>query len=507
MRLSFLKKRSFWMVLPGLAALFVLIQVRRESTRPPVWRVGRWRFMLGRLPPPDPVVRRALNPASLCPAPTAPLDRVLYDQLQGKGAALSYGNRFMGLLHFPLDGYGSYDLMADQIRAARREVLMANMVWDAGEESPGTRLAAALADLRRRVLAYPAQYPQGLTVRILLGNSVRFDSPFDPTTNVYNAASQLLEAGLIIGEVRGEWRLKVANARFTFPHNHMKLLVIDGEDVNAGGYNISNLHLPRTFPEGVALSDLAMRFRGPVARQAAASFHDAWRWSQCLTCTPDAAPGTVRQDCHLRHTTRPYPLWGEPPAPVGEARVYGLYRRNGFESGDQALKALLGAARSHIDLLQSQVSGDLACELSFTCPGGCAAPERLLPVWATILSAIEERGVRVRLVLDRAPVLQIEAIQLLGGLLPYLKARGLEDHLEARWSTNEGGLHTKAVLVDGEMTVVGSTNLHFSSSGALGLTEYDLATSDPAAIEAVQAVFDDEWQQGEQVVLPFWLRP
>lgn len=101
-----------------------------------------------------------------------------------------------------------------------------------------------------------------------------------------------------------------------------------------------------------------------------------------------------------------------------------MYRRPGFQDADAALRDLLAASRSHIDLLQSQISGYLRCDLSFTWPGSCAAPRHLLPVWAAMLEAIEQRGVTVRLVLDRAPVLQTEAVQLLGGLLPYLKHGG-----------------------------------------------------------------------------------
>lgn len=67
-------------------------------------------------------------------------------------------------------------------------------------------------------------------------------------------------------------------------------------------------------------------------------------------------------------------------------------------------------------------------------------------------------------------------------------------------------MHSKVMLIDGQMVVVGSSNLHFSSFGARGLTEYNLASSDPAAIRAVQAVFDDEWRRGQPVVLPPWLR-
>ena len=111
--------------------------------------------------------------------------------------------------------------LATQLRAARQEILLANMVWDSGDGAPGARLAGALADLRRHVQAHPHDYPQGMTVRILLGNSVRFDSLLDPTTNAFNAARDLLAAGLpLAGPPEGGWRLELANYRYAAPHSH-----------------------------------------------------------------------------------------------------------------------------------------------------------------------------------------------------------------------------------------------------------------------------------------------
>lgn len=466
------------------------------------------------LPPPETAALVAApDPGVVCPRPAARLDRTLYDHLLGAGAAFSCGNRVDGLLHFPgtpANPLRPFDQLATQLRAARQEILLANMVWDSGDGAPGARLAGALADLRRHVQAHPHDYPQGMTVRILLGNSVRFDSLLDPTTNAFNAARDLLAAGLpLAGPPEGGWRLELANYRYAAPHSHMKLLVLDGQRVTAGGFNVSTLHLPASVPGGGDVQDLALQVSGPVAVQAAAAFRDTWRHSRPLVCRPGAQAATVRRDCRLDDQVHAEP-WTPPVTravtrgPGGQARVYGLYRRSGYESGDGALRALFGAAQSRIDLLQSQVSGDLRCELSFTAPGGCPLRTRGLPVWQAVADAVRQRHVRVRLVLDPEPLLRFEALSLLGGLLSELRPLGLEDHLEVRWAA--GRLHTKAALIDGAMTVVGSTNLHFSSFGARGLTEYDLATSDPGAVAAVQATFDRTWRQASPVRLPWWQR-
>ncbi|GGM07438.1 phospholipase D-like domain-containing protein [Deinococcus aerophilus] len=460
-----------------------------------------------------------------CPEPAAPLDRVLYDHLRGQGAALSCGNAFRGLLHFPNDDsggsgqrpdpMGGFATVAREIRAARREVLLANMLWDDGQEAPGALLAHAIADLRREVAAHPERFAQGLTVRLMFGNSVRLDSLLDPTSSVYSAARHLLQAGIPLSDdpVPG-FHLELANYTYALPHSHLKLLVIDGEQVTAGGFNISWFHVPASTPGGLDLTDLALTLRGPVARQAAAAFRDSWGLSRQLSCRTGTAAATLRRDCDLNQGTHdlnwatrgvPLPPAGA-PAPAGTSRAYGLYTRNGYTDQDTALPALFAAAHSSIDLMQAQVSGTLSCSLSLLAPGGCPYPQQALPVWRAIVGAIE-RGVTVRLVLDYDPLLRAEPLALLAGIRAHLQPLGLQDRLQVRWSGTAGGMHTKAALVDGAMLTVGSHNLHFSSFGNSGLNEFTLATSDPGALRAGRQTFEFEWARGRPLELPAWLRP
>jgi cardiolipin synthase len=454
-----------------------------------------------------------------CPAPAAPLDRVLYDHLRGQGAALSCGNAFGGLLHFPNDDSGRSDQRPDpmggfatvarEIRAARREVLLANMLWDDGPQAPGALLARAVADLRREVAAHPERFAQGLTVRLMFGNSLRLDSLLDPTSSVYSAARHLLQAGIPLSDdpVPG-FHLELANYTYARPHSHLKLLVIDGEQVTAGGFNISWFHVPASTPGGLDLTDLALTLRGPVARQAVAAFRDSWGLSRQLSCRPGAAAATLRRDCDLDRATHGMPLGPErAPSVPGASRAYGLYTRNGYTDQDTALPALFAAAHSSIDLMQAQVSGTLSCSLSLLVPGGCPYPQQALPVWRAIVGAIERRGVTVRLILDYDPLLRAEPLALLAGIRAHLQPLGLQDHLQVRWSGTAGGMHTKAALVDGAMLTVGSHNLHFSSFGNSGLNEFTLATSDPGALRAARQTFEFEWARGLPLELPVWLRP
>lgn len=485
----------------------------------PVLRIRGLDVLRGPLPPVSPGVLDGMGVTARCPAPDAPLDRVLFDSLGGQGAALSCGNAFTGLISFPTDEaglgeppdspLGGFAALAQAIRGARSEVLLANMIWDDGQGSPGEALAGAIADLRRDLQLHPERHPQGVRVRVLLGNSVRRGDLLDPSASLYSAARHLLAAGVPLGaDPLPGWRLEIANYRYAAPHSHVKLLVLDGQEVLTGGFNVSWFHVPASTPGGLGLSDLAMGVRGPVARHAVAAFRDTWRHSRPLECGADPQPQTLRRDCRLGATTAPYPLlWPAPPSPAGSSRVYGLYRRSGEESADAALIALFGAAQGQIDLLQSQVSGTPACTLSLLAPGGCPFPAEHLAVWQAAVQAVRERGVRIRMVLDYDPLLRLETLAFLAGLWDYLGPLGLQDHVQARWSGTAGGLHTKAALIDGAMLVVGSHNLQFASFGPRGLSEYSLATSDPQALALGGRLFDFEWARARPLELPYWLKP
>ncbi|UFA51585.1 phospholipase D-like domain-containing protein [Deinococcus radiophilus] len=480
-------------------------------------QIGPLTVQAGSLPPPPLAELRGGAGADTCSRPAARLDAVLYDRLLGHGAELSCGNLFLDLLELPGDAerlrpWGGYEALAREIRGARHEVLLANMLWDGGPAWPGRPVTQAIAELRTDVLAHPERYPDGMTVRILLGHTVRpLDAPLDPRLSLDYLTQDLLAAGLpLTGEAEGGWRLEIADYTFAVPHSHSKFLVTDRERLLAGGFSVSSLHLPPTTPGGQGSHDLGLHVQGPVARQAVAAFEDLWSLSQARTCPAGLEAGPVpgaqqlRRLCQMAPNTPTPPLvWVGPPTPAGTAQVYPLYRRSGYEQADDALAALLGASTSSLDLMQAQVSGDPWCDLALGHTVTCQQRGPGLPVWQAIAGAVRERGVRVRLLLDQGQPMQTQGWALLRRLRDDLARTGHLDQLEVRWAPHR--LHTKAILIDRQMTVVGSTNLHFSSFGPRGLTEYALATSDPAALAAVQANFDTEWAQGVTLPDPWWL--
>ncbi|PTA69439.1 phospholipase [Deinococcus arcticus] len=448
-------------------------------------------------------------PADACPLPTAPLERAVWQVVRARGGSdVSCGNAFAGYLRTPqsLDTpQDAFSQIAAQVEGARREVLLTNMEWQGGQGQPGWTLAQAVGRLYRRLQATPAAYPDGLTVRLLLGGVPQL-GPSGQATHILTLARDLRAAGVPFSDPGRGWTVTLLNYA-SFPHSHVKLHVIDGEDVTAAGFNFTAWHLPASQPGGRALHDLGLRLRGPVAQAGVAAFDDLWRRSEALRCPPQVAPEEVEAACALG----PAPAPSHPPAagvarPAGQARAWLLYRRPGGEGlADDAHLALLGAARESIDLMQADFGAGLSCWYAYLHPEGCAFAD--LPVYFPAVLGALDRGVRVRLLAVNYGVGAAANRSGVALLRREMRRRGIPDNrFQARYV--DFAMHTKALTVDGQMVVVGSMNFHFSAWGTLGLAEAALATSDPAAVAGQVTSFEQVWQRSS-VPLPLerWLAP
>jgi phosphatidylserine/phosphatidylglycerophosphate/cardiolipin synthase-like enzyme len=58
-----------------------------------------------------------------------------------------------------------------------------------------------------------------------------------------------------------------------------------------------------------------------------------------------------------------------------------------------------------------------------------------------------------------------------------------------------GKIHAKSLLIDDQMLIIGSQNMHYSSWGEGGLNEYSLTTNHPQAIAEYKALFETKWQE------------
>ncbi|MDB5046183.1 MAG: phospholipase [Deinococcus sp.] len=440
-----------------------------------------------------------------CLPPTDPLELAVWRVTTAGGRPdLSCGNAFVEYQRVPRSPstpVDAFDQIAAQIRDARSEVLLASMEWHAGEGRPGWTFALAVRDLYARVRATPAAYPQGMTVRVLLGNFPELRRA-DWATLPLSLVRDLRTLGVPFSDPATGWTLSVMNYRY-FPHSHVKLHIIDGRDLTVAGFNFTDTHLPLNERNGGLhdLHDLGLRLTGPVAQDGVAAFDDLWRHSQQIRCPEGVLPGQVETACQL---STPDPVTHPPAAReaavVGTARAFMLSRRPGFDQADRAQISLLGAATTQIDLMQASFSPLLQCWYGFMTPDDCTYDT--LPVYLRAVVDALGRGVRVRVLMVDYGI--DRDANRSGAALVRLMARqlGKEDLFEARYVTY--AMHTKALTVDSAMVLAGSMNFHFSAWGNLGLAEAALATSDPAAVQQQQASFEDVWANHSRPVLKEW---
>ncbi|GAA0520046.1 phospholipase D-like domain-containing protein [Deinococcus depolymerans] len=446
--------------------------------------------------------------AGACAAPVDRLERALWEATRTPGGSdLSCGNAFVEFLRTPRDQdtpVDAFDRIAQQVVGARSEVLLTSMEWRAGPGMPGWTFARAVRDLHARVRAAPGEYPQGVAVRVLLGG---YPDPLDPdgTGQARALVRDLRVLGVPLEDAGLGWRVSVLNFRF-LPHSHVKLHVIDGTDLTVAGFNFSPWHLPEDGPDPVpgawSLRDQGLRLRGPVAQAGVAAFDDLWRHSWQLRCPPLVAPDAVNAAC-VRGEADPvtHPPAAREAVRAGGARAFLLYRRPGGESqADRAHLALIGAARTSLDLMQADFGPSLGCWFAFLRPDPCRAEDQP-PYFGAVLAALE-RGVRVRLLLVDYGVGAVPNRSAVALLRRELRRRGLEDRFEARYTTFP--MHTKALVVDGSVVVAGSMNFHFSAWGLWGLAEAALATSDGQAVAEQTQVFEAAWRSSSRSVPPEW---
>ena len=398
----------------------------------------------------------------------------------------------------------AFDVVAEQIRGARYEVLFATMEWmkDENLDSPGFLFAQAVTDLYRQVRAHPENYPRGVTVRILLGNYPEL-STFTFGDQVWNVMDVLQKAGLPeLTNPEIGWRVELANFDGQNPHSHAKFLVVDGKQVMAAGFNYSYLHFNRDHPSGlgVSLVDFGLTMQGPVAQDALAAFDDLWSGSTLIRC-PDLNPpkGNWARHCSqdVAEATHPPEVLRYHPMPADDT-AFALLRTANRPESDRALEALIASTQERIDIFEVNFSLEVYCVLGVLMEDFCSMNDAL-PYMDALLRAMEERQVRVRVLVTDVNMNGIENSVAIDTFRKELEKRGLSHLAEFRYYT--GRMHAKAFLVDDAFLVVGSQNFHYSAWGdGKGLVEFNLATDSQPAIEAFRQAFETYWAESIPVV-------
>ncbi len=386
------------------------------------------------------------------------------------------------------------------INQAQYEVLFATMLYEPNisPPSPGNVLAQGVAALYKEVKAHPENYPKGMTVRILLGNypvlsTLEYGSQLNDAISDFRAAGVEQMVDPEIG-----WRLEFANFPGAYPHSHTKFVVVDGERATGVGFNYSYLHYPidHSSGKGLDLLDLGLAVLGPIAQETVSVYDDMWEGADQIHCE-DFYPedgSDWKKTCvekkavadHVPEVMRYY------LPPEGSDTAFSLYRNSDIKEADNFIAVGMASSTETIDMMEVNFSLELVCMLNIIYPDFCTFDDAL-PWMEAMVEGIKNNNTHVRVIMENTNSNGLENRVAGVELMEELTRLGLEDQVELRFYN--GKIHAKSILMDGELLIIGSHNLHYSAWGDRGLNEYSLATDNPEAIAEYQALFENKWAE------------
>jgi phosphatidylserine/phosphatidylglycerophosphate/cardiolipin synthase-like enzyme len=336
-----------------------------------------------------------------------------------------------------------------------------------------------------------------MLVRILLGNYPELTT-LEWGTQIWHVMEDLRDAG--VEELENHdigWKVEIADFAGTYPHSHSKFIIIDGKVLIGAGFNYSWLHYPidHSSGRGDGLTDLGIVVRGPAAQAAISAFDDMWLGANQLICPDyhlddeepwsDSCQWGKGEVWHVPEVLKFYPA-------DSQHNAFSLFRTTFYKEADFTYTGVLDSAQSTIDAIHVNFSLELICMVNVLIDGVCTF-DNALPWMIAMMDSVEQRQVKVRLLLETGGVKGLENGVAIQVFQDELAKRGLEDLVEIRFF--DGRVHMKSALIDQEFLIVGSQNLHYSSFGEKGLLEFVVASDDPGAIETYSNMFDYYWEQ------------
>jgi cardiolipin synthase len=350
------------------------------------------------------------------------------------------------------DGVDAFPAMLALIEGARDQVLFENFIFSG--DATGKRFAAALAAAARR----------GLDVRVL----------YDPI------GSMMVSGGSIAGELN---RLGVTARAFRplfamnplswvrlLNRDHRKALSVDAETAVVGGLCISDNWAPAS-EGGAGWRDTALLVRGPIAADVRAEFEAMWQRALGATVASsvagaEAAGGRAAQTdsvgAHIGAQPTAWVVIDEP----GIQQVWDLYA------------GLTARARRSIEITGAYLVLQRSAQVAF-----CAAARR---------------GIRVRMLLPGRNNHPLAGAAARNGYEALLEA-GVEIY---EW--NGAMIHAKTAVFDGELALVGSSNLDPLSTHRN--FELNLLVADRATGAKMSAMFERDLARATRIELASWRR-
>jgi phosphatidylserine/phosphatidylglycerophosphate/cardiolipin synthase-like enzyme len=381
------------------------------------------------------------------------------------------GNNFEGLIILP-PGQQAFENFKTLASSAKYEVDFTTMIWDeVGDNgtSTGRIFLEGIKALHDSVQKYPENYPtEKVRVRILLGLQF-YDSAQDQRQRVMEDM-----AALQIPPTDPKWQVEVAVYRnqTTETHSHAKMMIVDGKEVIASGYNMQNSYLQDT------RRDMGLHVSGPIAFHALKVFDGLWE--EASRC--DNFVGFICTEWSVVDTGHDQGL--SAPAPEGDDDAFSLFRDDTDKTADNAIVAAINAASSNVNIMQNRF------ETGYW---------RVAPFARAILDVLEKEEIPVRVKLILSSDSEDPTVNTNGvcDLKKKLFKETDDDisrlqYFEVR--SSKFPVHTKALSIDNSFVIVGSQNFDWSAwgdfNGDFDLAEYSLAIDSTSGANTAAGVFD-----------------
>lgn len=351
------------------------------------------------------------------------------------------------------DGAEAFARMLTAIDAAHEEVLLETYILR--DDRIGQSVQRALINAAAR----------GVRVHVLadaLGSMATRDRFWDA----------LVDAGVTVRHFHRLWH----NLRDSFRRDHRKLLLIDRAVAFTGGMNIGEEYGSSVMHHADAWRDSFIILEGSIVQELAAVFAEGW----------DRADGPLLPG--LEHVSWEQGIIRR-RARVRRRRVAGHI---GAEEGALVLAPRPGRGQGGMARTLALLAGAARERLWITTP-------YFAPPWRALrmLGAAAARGVDVRLLLPGArtdvPIVRHAAHGAYGALL----RRGVRI-----FEYQRATLHAKTLVVDGRVSLIGSSNLDFRSLWLNAECNVLLVNSDCA--QRLEQAFRHDLEGSEPITRAAW---
>jgi phosphatidylserine/phosphatidylglycerophosphate/cardiolipin synthase-like enzyme len=372
-----------------------------------------------------------------------------------------------------IEGPEIFPKMAELIAGAKREVLFQTFIWD-GESVAAKTIIGALGRLQDRLRAEAPEAP--VRVRIVVDAS-RLGLMSKRTSDIMPIIAAAIEEQHLDPSLV-DWQIAAFEHTF-LGVTHSKTLVVDGVQAVITGANPEIVHDP-----GEPWHDSGYQVSGEVARALMADFDYAWNRAERWTC------GSNRDGNDCGHDTKPIdhaPLDIDLPTDtckpilvIGRKRNANPFNNRTDNTQDRAFLAAFTNATRRIRIETPNLNDDHAKKA---------------------LLAAMEHGVVVELIVGKKFNEREENAPGQGGgneknvkqLYEKLAERKIPcDRLQARWYSYDGkepvvgngprASHTKYATIDGQVAIVGSTNMDTQSWN--NAHEVDIVVDDAEIVRA-----------------------